>query len=203
VLANAAGEARLAICYLNHCCHELEAWYETEKLKDTRYSNGYFYYNLLGVTERIELNSKFKKEFVKDITDGLVYLHYAQTGKTWYEAYLDNDDFVESDGISEHRVISGEFNCYIGTGYSLPTDEKFFNWLESKGVDPNDETLALGYAPVGRIQNMPGSEATDFFKEYSDFYSIKFNDKTVYYNYRHTDEKYTNLLIEMWNKWNQ
>jgi hypothetical protein len=202
-LAKANGETRLAICFLNHCCHELEAWYETEKIKAEGYSNGYFYYNLLGVTDRIELDPKFKKQFVKEVDDGMVYLHYAQTGKTWYEAYLDNDNDVGSNGISEHRVISGEFNCYFGTGYELPSDDKFANWLESKGVDPNDEQLALGYGPVGKIQNMPYDEAQDFFKEYTDFYSIQFNNKRIEYDFRHTDAAYIKLLTEMWNKWGQ
>jgi hypothetical protein len=201
-LAKANGETRLAICFLNHCCHELEAWYETEKIKTEGYSNGYFYYNLLGVTDRIELDPKFKKQFVKEVDDGMVYLHYAQTGKTWYEAYLDNDNDVGSNGISEHRVISGEFNCYFGTGYELPSDNKFASWLESKGVDPNDEQLALGYGPVGKIQNMPYDEAQDFFKEYTDFYSIQFNNKRIEYDFRHTDAAYIKLLTEMWNKWN-
>jgi hypothetical protein len=200
VLANANGETRNAISMLNHCCHELEAWYETEKNSPT-WNNGYFYYNLLGVTDRIEIPVEEKKNFVKDITDGLVYLHYAQTGKTWYEAYLDNDTIVDADGISEHRVISGEFNCYFGTGYQLPTDEKFTDWLKQRGVDPNDEQLALGYAPVGKIVDMPHTEAVDFFKEYSDFYSIEFNKKRIEYDFRHTDAGYFTMLENMWNKW--
>lgn len=203
VLANANGHTRLAICYLNHCCHELEAWYETENIANDGYRNGYFYYNLLGIQERIELDPKFKKQFTKDVTDGMVYLHYAQTGKTWFEAYLDNDDVVEAAGISEHRVISGEFNCYFGTGYELPSDEKFSAWLESKGVDPNDEQLGLGYAPVGRIVDLKDGEAQDFFKEYTDFYSIEYNNKRIEYDFRHTDKAYINLLTEIWNKWGQ
>jgi hypothetical protein len=202
-LANANGDTRLAICFLNHCCHELEAWYETENIKDEGYRNGYFYYNLLGIQERIELDPKFKKDFTKDVTDGMVYLHYAQTGKTWFEAYLDNDDIVESAGISEHRVISGEFNCYFGTGYELPSDEKFSSWLESKGVDPNDEQLGLGYAPVGKVTNLADGEAQDFFKEYNDFYSIEFNKKRIEYDFRHTDNAYIRLLTDMWSKWGQ
>jgi len=200
VLANANGETRNAICMLNHCCHELEAWYDTEK-NYPDWVNGYFYYNLLGVTDRKEIPKEEKKNFVKDITDGLVYLHYAQTGKTWYEAYLDNDTIVGTAGISEHRVISGEFNCYFGTGYQLPTDEKFTAWLEQQGVDPNDEQLALGYAPVGKIIDMPYTEAIDFFKEYTDFYSIEFNKKRIEYDYRHTDPGYFPMLERMWNKW--
>jgi hypothetical protein len=201
VLANANGETRNAISMLNHCCHELEAWYETEKNRPT-WTNGYFYYNVLGVTDRIEIPLEEKRNFTRDITDGLVYLHYAQTGKTWYEAYLDNDSVVGADGISEHRVISGEFNCYFGTGYELPMDDNFTKWLEAKGVDPNNEQLALGYAPVGKIINMPHTEAVDFFKEYTDFYSIEFNKKRIEYDYRHTDLGYFPMLERMWSKWN-
>jgi hypothetical protein len=201
VLANANGETRNAISMLNHCCHELEAWYETEKNRPT-WTNGYFYYNVLGVTDRIEIPLEEKRNFTRDITDGLVYLHYAQTGKTWYEAYLDNDSVVGADGISEHRVISGEFNCYFGTGYELPMDDNFTKWLEARGVDPNNEQLALGYAPVGKIINMPHTEAVDFFKEYTDFYSIEFNKKRIEYDYRHTDLGYFPMLERMWSKWN-
>jgi len=181
VLATSNGETRNAICMLNHCCHELEAWYETEKNYPT-WVNGYFYYNILGVTNRIEIPVHEKKNFVREITDGIVYLHYAQTGKTWYEAYLDNDTQVEASGISEHRIISGEFNCYFGTGHELPMDNNFTTWLEDRGVDPTDEQLALGYAPVGRIVDMPYAEAVDFFKEYTDFYSIEFNKKRIEYD---------------------
>lgn len=202
-LTNSNGHTRLAICYLNHCCHELEAWYETKDIEPDGYRNGYFYYNVLGIQERIELDPKFKKQFTKNIEDGMVYLHYAQTGKTWYEAYLDNDDLVTADGISEHRVISGEFNCYFGTGYELPSDDNFTSWLESKGVDPKDEQLALGYAPVGKIQNLPDLEAHEFFKEYTDFYSIQFNNKRIEYDFRHNDESYIKLLTEIWDKWGQ
>ena len=157
----------------------------------------------MSIQERIELEPKFKKQFTKNVEDGMVYLHYAQTGKTWYEAYLDNDDVVTADGISEHRVISGEFNCYFGTGYELPSDGKFTSWLESKGVDPKDEQLALGYAPVGKIQNLPDLEAQEFFKEYTDFYSIQFNRKRIEYDFRHNDESYINLLTEIWDKYGQ
>lgn len=201
VLASANGPTRNAISLLNHCCHELEAWYETEK-NYPEWVNGYFYYNLLGVTERIEIPIEEKKNFTKDITDGMVYLHYAQTGKTWHEAYLDNDMHVQPDGISEHRVISGEFNCYFGTGYELPSDEKFSSWLESKGIDPANEQLGLGYAKVGEITDLPYDEAVEFFKEYTDFWSIEFNKKRIEYDFRFNDDGYFPMLETMWSKWN-
>lgn len=201
VLANSSGEVRNAICFLNHCCHELEAWYDTEENKKHNWTNGYFYYNLLGVTDRVEIPLEEKANFTRTMTDGMVYLHYAQTGKTWYEAYLDGDDIVEDAGISEHRVITGEFNCYFGNGFELPMDDKFTAWLEARGVDPKDEQLALGFAPVGKIINMPGTEAQDFFKEYTDFYSIEYKDNAIKYTYKHNDAEYLTLLENMWSKW--
>lgn len=200
VLAKANGETRLAICLLNHCCHELEAWYDTSE-KQRPNTNGYFYYNLLGITDRIEIPIEEKKNFTRKMSDGMVYLHYAQTGKTWYEAYLDGDDVVGTDGISEHRIITGEFNCYLGPGYELPMDKSFTQWLEAKGIDPTNEQLALGFAPVGKIKNLDHKTAPIFFEEYTDFYSITFNDLTVLYDYRHNDTKYYNMLVNMWNKW--
>jgi hypothetical protein len=200
-LFSANGETRAAICYLNHCCHELEAWYDTQLKIPSKPSNGYFYYNLLGVTDRIEIDNKFKKNFVKDITDGLVYLHYAQTGKTWFEAYLDNDDIVDISNISEHRIISGEFNCYFGPGFQIPVDNKFIDWLKSKGIDSSDENLGIGYIPVGKIENLPYHSAVDFFRRYTDFYSIELYNNKVEYNYRYYDKEYLDNLNSMWNKW--
>jgi len=196
------GETRNAICFLNHCCHEIEAWYDTTRKSCIQNTNGYFYYNLLGVTNRITIDNRFKKNFVTEISDGLVYLHYAQTGKTWFEAYLDNDEIVDLSNISEHRVISGEFNCYFGPGFTIPVDVNFLNWIKSKGVDLSYQELGIGYLPVGRISNFSYRDAIKFFREYSDFYSIEFNGTSIEYDYRYYDSIYLDMLVKMWNKWN-
>ena len=199
-LANASGNVRCAICYLNHCCHELEAYYDSLEKNYTNY-NSYFYYNLLGVTDRTELPMGIKKQFQTEVYDGMVYLHYAQTGKTWYEAYLDNDLEIDPSNISEHRVITGEFNLYSGPGFNFPTDSNFTNWLRSKNIDPNDADLALGYAPVAQV-DVPHSELQEILTEYDDFYSIEYNNNKIEYNYRHNDQKYVIMLERMWDKWN-
>ena len=53
------------------------------------------------------------------------------------------------------------------------------------------------------IQNLPDLEAQEFFKEYTDFYSIEYNNKRIEYDFRHNDENYINLLTEIWDKWGQ
>lgn len=204
LLANSPGEVRLSICMLNHCCHWLETWYDEEVKKEkwnNTVRNGYFYYNVLGANEKIELPQDQKKNFTKEIDNGLVYLHYCQTGKTWYEAYLDNDDDVTDAGISEHRFISGEFDCHFGNTYHFPTDEQFTEWLISKGADPNNEQNGLGYAEVGRVLDLSKEQALDFFTEFTDFYSIKFNDKYQKYDYRYYDEEFYNLQKSRWGVW--
>jgi hypothetical protein len=189
---------------LNHCCHWLETWYDEEVKKErwnNRVRNGYFYYSVLGANEKIELPQNEKKNFTKTVDNGLVYLHYAQTGKTWYEAYLDNDDDVTDAGISEHRLISGEFDCHFGNTYEFPTDAEFTEWLISKGVDPSNEQNGLGYAEVGRVLNLSKEEALSFFTEYTDFYSIKFNGKVQEYDYRYYDETFYSKSVMKWGGW--
>ena len=204
LLATSSGEVRLSICMLNHCCHWLETWYDEETKKekwDNTIRNAYYYYNVLGANEKIELPQNEKKNFTKTVDNGLVYLHYAQTGKTWYEAYLDNDNDVTDAGISEHRLISGEFDCHFGDTYEFPTDEEFTEWLVSKGVDPTNEQNGLGYAEVGRVLNLSKEQAFSFFTEYTDFYSIEFNGKKQTYNYRYYDEEFYRMMVKRWEGW--
>jgi len=195
-LLRSTGEQRYAISMLNFCCHELEAYYDSLN-KENIDPNIYFYYNVLGATRRDEITLEDKKQFTTTMTPGMVYLHYAQTGKTHYEAYLDHDDTVSLDNISEHRLITGEFCVYFGSGYNLPLDTKFLSWLESKGFDSADPSLALGYCPVGQIV-LPDYQ--EFFSKYTDFVGIELPDKSQTYNYRHTDLSFTQNLINLWNK---
>lgn len=195
-LLRSTGEQSYAISMLNFCCHELEAYYDSLN-KGNINPNIYFYYNVLGATRRDEITLEDKKNFITKMTPGMVYLHYAQTGKTHYEAYLDQDDDVSLSNISEHRLISGEFCVYFGPGYELPQDTKFLNWLESKGFDPKDPSLALGYCPVGFV-NLP--DYKEFFSEYTDFVGITVLGKSQTYNYRHNDLDFTQKLINLWNK---
>lgn len=195
-LLRSTGEQSYAISMLNFCCHELEAYYDSLD-KNNLNPNIYFYYNVLGATHREELTLEDKQHFTTHMIPGMVYLHYAQTGKTHYEAYLDNDDDVSVDNISEHRLISGEFCVYFGPGYKLPMDVNFLNWLASKGFDINDNSLALGYCPIGHIDLKHYQE---FFSEYSDFVGIDIGDKFQYYEYRHNDLEFTQRLIHLWDK---
>jgi len=195
-LLRSTGEQSYAISMLNFCCHELEAYYDSLN-KNNKNPNIYFYYNVLGATRRDEITLEDKRHFTTKMTPGMVYLHYAQTGKTHYEAYLDQDNEVSLENISEHRLISGEFCVYFGPGYELPQDTNFLNWLSSKGFDPHDSNLALGYCPIGYI-DLP--DYKEFFSKYTDFVGIEIENKSQEYTYRHFDLEFTQKLINLWNK---
>jgi hypothetical protein len=195
-LLRSTGEQSYAISMLNFCCHELEAYYDSLN-KNNINPNIYFYYNVLGATHRDEITLEDKQHFTTKMIPGMVYLHYAQTGKTHYEAYLDQDDTVSLNNISEHRLMTGEFCVYFGPGYELPRDTKFLNWLTSKGFDVNDPSLALGYCPVGHI-NLPNYK--EFFSKYTDFVGIDIGDKSQEYTYRHSDLEFTQRLVNLWSK---
>jgi hypothetical protein len=195
-LLRSTGEQSYAISMLNFCCHELEAYYDSLN-KNNLNPNIYFYYNVLGVTRRDEITIEDKGYFTTKMTPGMVYLHYAQTGKTHYEAYLDDDTDVSLENISEHRLISGEFCIYFGLGYELPKDKDFTNWLLSKGFDLDDPTLALGFCPIGRVDL---DNYQEFFSKYNDFLGIELSNNCQIYDYRHNDLDFKNKLINLWNK---
>lgn len=193
-LKRANGEQRYAISMLNFCCHELEAFYDTLHKHNQR-PNIYFYYNFLGVHKRFPITLEDKMQFTREMTPGMVYLHYAQTGKTHYEAYLDEDDHVGIDNITEHRILTGEFCVYFGPGYTFPMDDKFKSWLTEKGFNPDDPDLALGQCPVGRI-DLP--EYEEFFKKYNDMVAIEVDGIVEEYPYRHNEDQFKERLLGVW-----
>jgi hypothetical protein len=77
------GEERYAISLLNLCCHELEALYDSEIREKNNEDHGvYFYFSVFGVPNFKTLTLEDKMSFSRKVKNGMVYLHYAQTGKS-------------------------------------------------------------------------------------------------------------------------
>ena len=112
--------------------------------------------------------------------------------------FLDKDEEVGPENISEHRIITGEFNVYFGDGFTLPKDNDFRDWVISKGGDPDDAELALGYAPVADVI---GQGTKIDFKEFNDFFQITFRGRKVQYDYRHNSDEFRRHLIRIWDQW--
>lgn len=207
-LAQATGKERFAISKLNLSCHELEAYHDSKEKKEQGLPHSlYYYYSISGtpVFEGITLEEKM--QFSRTVSNGMIYLHYAQTGKTWYEAYCDNDETVPTENITEHRTISGEFSAHIGKPFDFEVDEGFKDYIKARGRDPEDPDLAIGYCPIGKINSVNGIDISDYeacqkiLQEYDDFYAIEYNGYTNQYDYRADDSDYLAKIEGVMDTW--
>jgi hypothetical protein len=115
--------------------------------------------------QKVELPKEADEWFTLDGAFGRGYLHYAQLGKTWQEVCIDDDDQIEPGNISEHRLLSGEFDLQ----FSL-YDRRHEEMIESFGMrdklakfdrTPEDKSLRLGYCPVFDIKGQEKFNSTD------------------------------------------
>ncbi len=141
---------------LNDLSHEIE-----ELKVRTTYPHIHTTFMLpVGSIEKDELPNEVEDYFELGNHKGVVYLQYAQLGKTWQEVIHDEDEEIFESNISPLRLLSGEFSmCFKGDSI---THAQHLNHLTPKlkqfGKDPNDKSLRLGrviVADIGYYQGMP------------------------------------------------
>ncbi|GAB4407297.1 MAG: hypothetical protein OHK0056_07370 [Bacteriovoracaceae bacterium] len=138
----------------NYYIHEIEALEknlmnpENQKQKDFNAVIVEFY-----KSKRFELPRECYDDFQLDIEYGDIALHYAQTGKTWLEVYLDKDEEINTDlGINPLRSLSGEFDIFFGSfKFDDSSKNELFELIKKRGSDPAKKDLALGYNVVGQL----------------------------------------------------
>lgn len=149
-------EVKAAVDGLNHCIHDLEAWNRNQEFIGTERELNVFSAVVVEIRncDRIHMPGAFQKYFTMNLEFGDMVLHYSQIGKTWLEAFYDNDQEVFEDGIRPQFALSGEFDIFFG---SLHPDEVFLkklgSFLKSKGKDLHDPELRLGHLPVARLES--------------------------------------------------
>ncbi len=161
---NADQKTRVAILFLNHYIHEYEykyrAYEQLEKWGKAPSSLNFAF----SACPHYDLKDKDCEHFTMERKFGDVYLHYSQLGKTFEEAYADNDDIVNDKNINGHRYFTGEFDLYLGPdtdlNYLKSHRKNLYRWLESKGVSPHDPRLCLGEAKVAKL--IPSSSQQDW-----------------------------------------
>lgn len=146
---------KAAVDGLNHCVHDLEAWHRNQMCVGTEHEKNVFSAVVLEIRNcnRIHMPGAFHKYFTMNLEFGDIVLHYSQIGKTWLEAFYDNDQDIFDEGIRPQFALSGEFDIFFG---SLHPDEVFLEklrtYLQSKGKDLHDPELRLGHLPVARLE---------------------------------------------------
>lgn len=187
-------EIRILIHNLNYLVHEIEAlkFSEIEKSK-----NGVFYpYSVVSFPDSPERPQLFADEdyeyFSLNRPFGSLTLHYAQTGKTFYDAWRDGDKKVEKSNINSLRYVSGQFDINWGDGPELSEAKirqrfaNFFQWLADLGysteniryfVDGNGQKQGIGFIEVARLREDQRSLGIDYWQskvaEFNDIYALK------------------------------
>lgn len=152
-------ETRVAILFLNHYIHEYEYKYRSYEQKE-KWGKAPSSLNFaFSASPHYDLKDEDCSHFSMERKFGDVYLHYSQLGKTFEEAFADNDDIVGDKNINGHRYYTGEFDLYLGPDtdptYLADHKKRMEEWLKSKGVNPSDPRLCLGEARVARLIPSP------------------------------------------------
>ena len=198
---------RHAIRQLNNLCHEMEALLNSRFSFSQGHCSAYMIASMFPKTTQDLLLED--RQYFKIFNDfGVVYLHYAQTGKSHLEAFYSNDDIVHDKNITGLRYLSGEFDIFLGDhhdpSYRQQFKDKFFKWLQEKGVNPAEHNL--GFAPIAHLDRsqFPGMTSFEILNElfrYTDVNEILLkSDAQIYqqfYAYRWSDPGMAELQVKI------
>jgi len=152
---------------LNWLCHEIESKLRGIYAFNEKRSSSSIVVCMKPIVryDLIESNGDYDYFEMKDLEFGQVRMHYAQTGKTHWEAYYDSDEDIYDSNISGIRYLSGEFDINLKNKIKSDQElllqwEDFKDWITQKGLDVNDKTLSLGFAVLADMDKtgMPESE---------------------------------------------
>lgn len=149
-----------AVRGLNDLSHEIEEWnMRGDATIYTTFMNG------VSPIHKVELPADADDWFTLDGAFGRGYLHYAQLGKTWQEVCIDDDDQIEPGNISEHRLLSGEFDLQFSlfdrTHEGMIENFGMRDKLIKFGRSVDDKSLRLGYCPVFDIRGQGKFQTSD------------------------------------------
>lgn len=140
-----------AILGLNHAIHDMEALHRSEEAKRINSISAAGVIVECVSASRYKLHNDFLPYFTLNIEFGDVVLHYSQIGKTWWEVYLDQDEEIFEEAICPLSNITGEFDVFFVKPPSQKNIDDFQKFLVSRGKDPADPSLALGFLPVAKF----------------------------------------------------
>lgn len=200
---------RYAIRQLNNICHEMENLVLSQRKKKVmpEWIRPSQITTWIGA-QRYELKPEHRRSFLENRYNrrfGHVYMHWAQIGKTLFEVWRDEHapmltDTV-CDAITHLKYYSGEFDVewardVIDDGSCPWHDEEqnnFNQWLIANGLDPNDDSLSLGYLPIGEILleksfgTRDRNKIWEIMSQHLDIYRIKIDDVEHVYDYCWSD----------------
>lgn len=161
-----------AIHGLNFFIHDLEAYTRNLEAQKKGEDHNSFSGVIVEVLpcERFRIPASFEKYFTMDLSFGDLVAHYSQVGKTWLEAFYDNDQEIFPEAIRPLYAFSGEFDIMFG---NFRPDKNFQNklnkFLEGKKQNPHSRALRLGHLPLAKFK-WNQSKDERFYKEKLAYY---------------------------------
>lgn len=102
---------------------------------------------------KLSLELEDYAQFSLGVNFGDVFINYCQVGKHPLEAYLAGDDSISADVLRPLEFMSADFRVRFCPDSSSFVDdtEKLNQWLESRGLNPHEPSLGVGWIPVARL----------------------------------------------------
>lgn len=195
----ASPEIRIKICRLNLEIHELHTLLQK---KDKNNHGMHLNISWQRSPKNLPILPKtFDDIFSKKISFGDVVLGYPQVGKTYFEAFIEDDNELTDENVEPIKLLSGDMLLHLSTDIGNETVEKFNEWLISKNLNPDDKSLRLGFAILGKVVNVDMDIVKNSLCNYNDIdriiYSDNQNTEYVYdFPYSRFDADYDSIWLK-------
>lgn len=194
----ASDEMRITIHHLNYLIHEIEALLHSKaQFQET---GSYYPYMIVSFPDSKTKPRLFDDEdysyFSLNRPFGSLTLHYAQTGKPFFDAWRDKDEKIGKSNVNSLRYLSGQFDVNWGDGPDCSNEKlktmysDFFQWLENQGykmenhsyfIDENGQKQGVGFIEVARLRtdqrDLGIRHWQDLLGEYNDIYSLRLHSE--------------------------
>jgi len=193
----ATEEIRECICRLNEEVHELHTVLQHEEDEHLSLHVAISWHR--DAEKLTQLPDIFNSLFTKEVNNGDLLLGYPQVGKTHIEAWLEEDEELDDEHIDCIEKLSGDFLLKLSPSMRYPFLDEFDKWLENHDIDPEDETLRLGWAVMGKVRDV-NTLTKERMAKYDDVDLITISEedeiKSYDFPYSRFDKEYKEERIE-------
>lgn len=189
----ASPKIRIKICRLNLEVHELHTLLQ----KNNNHEGMHLNISWQRAPKNLKsLSVDFNEIFTKFITFGDVLLGYPQVGKTHFEAFIEEDDELDPEHVEPIKFLSGDMLLHLSSDITQDVIQKFDNWLIEKKLNPNDKSLRLGFAKLGKVMNVDINLVKNKLHNYNDIDQISVNNKIFNFPYSRFDSDYDDIWLK-------
>jgi len=193
----ASPDIRIKICRLNLEVHELHTLLQ----KDPDHAGMHLNISWQRAPKNLSmLPTVFDDIFSKKIIFGDVFLGYPQVGKTYFEAFIEEDEELNDENVEPIRLLSGDMLLHLSSDIDDATIEQFNKWLIDKNLDPNDRSLRLGFAVLGKVIDVDKNIVKNVLCNYNDIDQIIFEKNGIKEIFNFSYSRFDSNYDEVWLK---